>query len=351
MIMNRVNPEMLSLAREVRGWTQTDLATRIGVDQSQISRYERGVTSIPSAELHRLAEALSFPVDFFFQEGKRHGASTGEILHRRRQSVSASKLREIDALSDIYWLAVKELIKDIDAITPYDIPTYRTLEFNGDVEQIAQQVRADWEMPAGPVDHVIRRLEEASCFIFVNDFETNEIDETVQWIRPSPPIIVINSRSPGDRLRFSLAHALGHLVMHQGMIPTDEMEDEADQFASAFLMPEDDIRSDLEIVTIEHMLQKKRKWKVSMQALIHRARDIGSISERRYRSLFQMLSRAGYRKQEPFPIEPERPSKVRELINFYKDAHDVGTNDVIRDVHLRKEDFFNWMYPELSEVP
>lgn len=350
MIRQRVNPEMLALAREVRGLTQADLAEQVGVDQSQISRYERGVTSVSASELDNLADALAFPRDFFFREGKRPGAGTGEILHRRRKSVSATTLKEIDALSYIYWLSIRELLDPVDARTPYTIPTYRVPEFNNDIESIARRVRKDWEMPRGPVDNMIGRLEDASSVVFVNDFGTDQIDETVLWIRPTPPIIVINSRSPGDRLRFSLAHALGHLVMHQGLIPADEMEEEADRFASAFLMPAADIEPDLQVVTIEHMLQKKRKWRVSMQALIHRARDIGAISDRRYRSLFQMLSRAGYRKTEPFPLEPERPSKVRDLINFYKSVSNSSTHDVIRDVCISREDFFNWIYPELSET-
>lgn len=345
---NQFNPEMLGLAREVRGLTQSALSEMTGIDQSQISRYERGNTLVPDTEQPKLAEALAFPIDFFYYADKRHGAGTGEILHRRRKTVPATKLKQIDGLSEIYWLTIRELLENIEPIASYSIPKHRVEKFDGDIEKIAALVREEWELRAGPIENVIQCLEDASCMIFSNDFATDKIDETVQWTDPLPPIIVINSRSPGDRLRFSLSHALGHLVMHQGQLPADKMEKEADQFASAFLMPAEDVLPDLQTVTIEHMLQLKRKWRVSMQALIYRAHDLGAISDRRYRSLFQMLSRAGYRKKEPYPIEPERPTKIRELISLYKSMNDIGTKAVARRIRINSDDFFNWVYPEFS---
>ena len=66
MASQTVNPELIQLARQSRGLTQTKLASDIGVSQSLIAKYEAGVRDVPPARpLARLAEALDYPVRFF----------------------------------------------------------------------------------------------------------------------------------------------------------------------------------------------------------------------------------------------------------------------------------------------
>lgn len=340
------NAEMLILAREIRGITQTELANLSGIDQGRISRYEGGLKSIPSEELEIIASALSFPVDFFWQEGKRRGVETGEIFHRKRQTLPAIQQKRVDGLLNLYRFGINALLNAFEPSSPYSIPQYNLEEFEGNVEDIAAAVRAAWGIPAGPVNNLIAQLEAASCMVFSYDFETDKVDEAVQWIEPTPPIILLNSRAPGDRLRFSLAHALGHLVLHHNKIPYHLMEEEADQFASAFLMPAEDIRPELAPVSIDHMLQLKPYWKVSMQALIRRARDVGEISDRQYQSLFQMLSRYGYRKREPFPIQTEKPETVRTLLNMFREHLNFSNMELAELLKISNEDFRAWYYPE-----
>jgi Zn-dependent peptidase ImmA (M78 family) len=348
------NADMLILAREIRGLTQKQLSDATGIDQGRISRYEGGLKAIPEDELQILAETLSFPLPFFLSDGKRLGVEAGELFHRKRQTVSMSEQKRIDGLINLYRLGMETLLNAVEFEAPYSIPQYKLNKSNGNAEQIAGMVRAAWKMPSGPITNLIARLEAASCMVFRVDFGTDKIDEAVQWIKPLPPIILVNSRSPGDRLRFSLAHALGHLVMHYNDVPYIEMEAEADQFASAFLMPAEDIRMELPPVTIDHMLQLKPSWKVSMQALIRRARDIGEINERRYTSLFEMLSRAGYRKKEPQPIQAENPEQVKNLLALYKTELGYSDAELASLVNLQPNDFRAWYYPEsnyLSVIP
>ena len=347
------NPETLTLAREIRGITQTDLARVSGIDQGRISRYEGGVKTIPEDELKILAKALAFPTTFFYRDGKRYGAETGEIFHRKRDNVSIIQQKVIDGLLNARRLEIEDLLNSFDIEAPYTIPRYDIRDFSNyeePIDQIATLVRAAWNMSSGPVNNLIEQLEAASCMVFSYDFGTDKIDEAIQWIEPSPPVVLVNSRAPGDRLRFSLAHALGHLVMHRNNPPYPAMEPEADLFASAFLMPAEDIRPELRPVTIDHMLQLKPYWKVSMQALIHRCRDIGEISDRKYTSLFQMLSRAGYRKNEPITISSEKPTLVRNLLNNYKNELDYSNEELAALVRLNVEDFRNWYYPEPSHI-
>ena len=206
-------------------------------------------------------------------------------------------------------------------------------------------MRALWQMPTGPVHNLIGWLEQASCLVFEYDFKTDKIDEVVQWIPPDPPVILVNSTAPADRLRFSLAHALGHLVMHRAVEPYKEMEKEADQFASAFLLPANDITEELTPVSLQHMLELKPYWQVSMACLIFRSKDLQIIGETRYRSLFQQLSRLGYRKNEPFPIQRETPQLVKRIIDSYRRELAYTNRELAKLLRVPLKDFREWYYP------
>ena len=345
----RVNPEMLTLAREVRGMTQTQLGKESGIGQTKISRYEGDLSKVDGEDLRDIANSLDFPEAFFYQSGQRFGAESTEIFHRRRRSVPARDLKRIDGLVNVYRIGSERLLQSFQQVGALTVPSLPTSNFNT-IADIAYAVRAFWNMPTGPVKNIIACLENASCLVFSVDFENDKIDEVVQWIPPSPPIILVNSIAPSDRVRFSLAHALGHLVMHRNELPYKEMEIEANQFASAFLMPEHDIIDELAPVTIQHMLELKQYWKVSMQALFYRARDLEIITERRYTSLFQQLSRFGYRKQEPFPIQREKPQLVKRLVDKFKLELEFTDEELARLLRIRTRDYFKWYYPEQKVI-
>src|SRR5262249_7327901 len=130
-----------------------------------------------------------------------------------------------------------------------------------------------------------------------------------------PPLFFVNSESPGDRARFSLAHEVGHVIMHRN--PHAEQERQADQFASAFLMPARDIAAYLKPLSIERAAAIKPYWRVSMAAIIKRAYDLGMIGHSYYRKLFTQLSKVGYRTDEPNPVEVEQPTVVDDLIGVH----------------------------------
>ncbi len=336
-----VNPEMLTLAREVRGMTQTQLAQESGIRQTKISRYEGDLAKVDEEDLRYIAEALGFPEEFFFQSGQRFGAESTEVFHRRRRSVSARDIRRIDGLVNLYRISCDRLLRAFQQVRALTVPSLSVDDFDT-VDDIAYAVRSFWGIPSGPIKNLIAQLEQASCLVFSVDFQIDKIDEVVQWIPPSPPIILVNSSAPADRTRLSLAHALGHLVMHRNELPYKEMEHEANRFAAAFLMPEHDIIDELKPVTIQHMLELKQYWKVSMQALIYRAKELEVISERRFTSLFQQLSRFGYRKSEPFPIDHEKPRLVSDLVDKHRLELGYTDEELAQLLRVNIVDFYKW---------
>lgn len=129
------------------------------------------------------------------------------------------------------------------------------------------------------------------------------------------PIVILSADRPADRVRLSLAHELGHLVMHQPLPATPSIHEEADHFAGAFLLPAEAMRQEIgSTTTLESFLSLKLKWGVSVQALIVRAHELGLITPRKYRTLFQRLSARGWRMHEPLSsrVPLERPRAVRQ---------------------------------------
>ena len=122
-------------------------------------------------------------------------------------------------------------------------------------------------------------------------------------------------------MRLTLAHELGHLVMHEH--PTEDMEREADRFAAEFLMPEQDVALELYPMSLERAAALKTRWRVSMAALIRRARDLGKLTTWQYKNLFVQLGRLGYRTNEPNPIAFEEPEFVNTIIRKRVRIRDV----------------------------
>jgi transcriptional regulator with XRE-family HTH domain len=57
----------LRMRRMLQGVSQEALAARIGVTFQQIQKYEKGQNRIGASRLFQLAQALSAPVDYFFE--------------------------------------------------------------------------------------------------------------------------------------------------------------------------------------------------------------------------------------------------------------------------------------------
>lgn len=311
----QVNPEMIVLARESRGLTQTELARNVSLSQAEISRYESGARIISKEHLDKIADELGYPESFFYQAGQRYGLGSSALYHRRRKSMPARLLDQVIAKVNILRLCATKLLEGVDIEHDRGFPQYDVEEFGGNVEQIAELVRAAWKLPAGPITDLVGAIENAGGIVHRATLGTRKVDAFAQWVPPTPPVFLINDEFPGDRLRFTLAHEIGHLVMHDR--PRDYMEEEADRFASAFLMPARDILPHFDRVTLPRLAQLKPYWRVSMQALLRRALDLGAVSERQYRSLIEDMGKSGYRMQEPVQIPVEKPTLLAEIIDSH----------------------------------
>jgi Zn-dependent peptidase ImmA (M78 family)/transcriptional regulator with XRE-family HTH domain len=318
---------MITVARESRGFSQSELARRLSIAQGALSKIEGGIRS-PSPELiTKLSIELDYPVEFFYSPEPVFGLGVGTLYHRKRQALSSSVLAIIHAQVNIRRIHISRLLKSVEfpegKIRHLDLDDY-----GGSPVKIAQAVRAHWQLPNGPVRNITEALEDSGGIVIRFDFGTRLIDAVSQWPPDMPPLFFVNDTIPCDRLRYSLAHELGHLVMHE--IQTEHMEDEANRFAAELLMPTNDILRSLEPVTLPRLAALKSYWKVSMAALLKRATDLEAISERQGRSLWMRMGQAGYRRREPpeLDLPIEEPTLFTELMDTHKEDLGYSLSDL-----------------------
>lgn len=316
---NRINPDMVTVARESRGLTQSDLAKRLGVSQGLLSKVEAGLAPATPSLLSGLSQELRYPEEFFCQPEQIYGPSTSEFYHRKKQDTSAKLLSQLHAQINIRRIHISRLLRSAEP-EECRIPRYDVDDFGGDAAEVARAVRAALHIPRGPIKNVIETIEGAGGVVLRWAFPTRSVDAISRWVPGLPPLFILNADIPTDRARHTLCHELGHMVMHHAVRP--DMEKEADQFAAELLMPAREIMPYLQGLNSLHQLMNlKPYWKVSMQSLLRRASDLGLIPEGRSRYLWIQLSKAGYRLREPAELDlpREEPSYISDLMGFYRE--------------------------------
>lgn len=296
------NPQRLILGRKRRKLTARALAGAIGVSPITISRLENGANEPEDETVEALAQALGFPRGFFFAEDVDELPAEAASF----RSLSSMSARERD--SALSAGAIAYLFNDWVA-ERFNLPSPDVPELRGDAtpEAAAQVVRANWGLGEQPISSMIKLLESKGVRVFSLCEDTKNVDAFSCW-RGEQPFVFLNTIKSTERSRFDAAHELGHLVMHKHGAPQDsrQAESEADRFASALLMPVDDVMSRIRYVTdLESLIQAKKRWGVSVAALNYRLHKLGVVSEWQNRSLNVEMSSRGYRRQEPEGLPPE----------------------------------------------
>ena len=306
---------MITLAREAREWTQSDLAEAIGAIQGQISKYELGMLAVPEPHADLISKELDFHPSFL-QKTDIVLALGGDFLYRRRAHLAAKVRRRVQAEANIYKMRIAQLLQSAEVREEFAFPAIQPEEYQGNVARIAKDVRKAWRIPPGPIDNVTRVIEHAGGIVFTLDFGTDLIDGTNIRMPGAPPLLFLNKNVPGDRHRFNLAHELAHAIMHY-TFSIQDAEEEANSFAAEFLMPKSEIKRDLRNLDLQAALRLKGVWRVSMAAIIKRARDLKTITEYSYRKMFQALGVRGMRSKEPLSIDFEKAEVYDKLVEFH----------------------------------
>lgn len=312
------NPEMVILAREYRGLTQADLASSVGMKQPRVARIEAGTgADLDAEEMTGISKVLGFPKDFFFLPEQRFSYGSSSVFTRTRQ-LKASERRKVSGVVNVLRIHIRRMLDHIDIHQARPLPRL-SLDDYGTPTACARALRAAWGCPSGPIRNLTKLLEGAGVLIVECDFGGVPMDATCIQLAELPPIIFVDRNVPGDRWRFTLAHELAHLIMHD--IPRPTMEDEADEFASEFLVPSDEISPDLSRATaskLQTFLPLKEYWGVSIAMLVMKAHALGKIDDNQRKWLYIQMNKLGIRKLEPAPIPKEQTSLFPMMVQHFR---------------------------------
>ncbi|MER9890032.1 XRE family transcriptional regulator [Mesorhizobium sp. M0114] len=348
----RFNGQLLSLARQVRKVSQSELVGSLGgaVTQGTLSKIEHGHIQPQDDLVDLIAAALRMRPSFFF-DGV-YVRQPPMSYHRKRQKLSVRDEESVHALAEVFRINLRKCLDAVEIETTLPpVPAIDPDEHSGDVDEIASVLRQRWSLPRGPVTDLTKIVEDAGVMVIAFDFGSSLIDGFCQFSCDGlPHFVFLNSQQPKDRFRFSLAHELGHLVMHR--TPNPQQEVEANMFASEFLIPTRDIRYDLDDLSLTKFMDLKMYWGVSMQALIYKAWQIGKLSDRMFKYYNIEMSKRGFRKKEPVEAAHlrEEPSTLRWIIAAHVEELGYSVDDLGEMFGLKIEDVVS-LYPVPDRRP
>ena len=313
-----INGKCIKLARESRGLSQSKLSELLGVTQATLSRFEKGVLTVTPEAVSKMANVLNYPASFFEKDICIVGETS--LFYRKRASMTVKDLSILESKISILSKGIDELMESIN-IPELRIPSVEPSVDNSP-QEIAYKVRNFLGVPAGPIDKIVSLLEKNGVIVmFLNVDDMEKIDGLTMFTMNQAPVIWINRNIPNDRKRFSLAHELGHLVMHlrsDNLEKSEEQKElEANEFAGEFLMPKSQCKVDLFKLKYKDLGMKKYYWKVSKAAIIYRAKELKCISEETARYLYVTLGRYGERKNESVQVPIDEPQIVKKMYSLH----------------------------------
>lgn len=304
--------QRIKQARKANNMSLRDLAKKAEISPMAISKYERGLDMPSSGVLLRLAQALCISVDFFF----RPATVSVHLQAYRKHTKLGTKEQKAIQMRIQEWL---ERYLEIESFFPDErptasLPTYKIDSFDK-LEETALELRKNWNLGIDPIENLTQLLEDQGIKIgLVSGFEHFD---ACTFIADGVPVIVSKAELPGDRLRFNLGHELGRLILDvkEGL----DSEAACHRFVGAFLAPKQAVCFELgarrTTLDMNELFLLKKKYGLSMQAWIFRAKDLGIISENAAKRLFQRFRANGWHRHEPGEALPtERPLRMERLI-------------------------------------
>jgi Zn-dependent peptidase ImmA (M78 family)/transcriptional regulator with XRE-family HTH domain len=186
-----------------------------------------------------------------------------------------------------------------------------------EVEAAAVEVRKRWELGTGPIVNLLALLEDKGIKVY----EARGIEEFDGLCGRfgTFPFIAVSMERPADRIRFTAAHELGHVLCD--FSAQEDPESECHTFGAAFLLPraalEKAFRPSRRKVTMGDLGEIKETYGVSLQAIMYRAHGLGLVSDRQLRSFRETLKEKGWIVEEPVAYAgKERATRFRRLLHY-----------------------------------
>ncbi|MDO3679432.1 XRE family transcriptional regulator [Paenibacillus ehimensis] len=342
------NPKRLKEARLTRGLTISDLAKKIGVSKQAISQFELG-ESVPKPEtMMNLINTLRFPKTFFYREYKEQ--FVGNTFFRAFATVS-KKSKEMQFNKSMlagYIYQYLENYIEFPQLNLPDITKYSNGEWDeNSIEELATLVRDHWDLGDKPITNLVNVIERNGLMLFSVDVESEKVDAFCQHRKGRPFIFLGNDKQSAARRQFDAAHELGHVLMHkdihnQDVLTRDEfkrMENQANQFASALLLPAKAFSDTVTSTSLLHFIELKKYWHVSISAMLYRSLRLGILDEGKYISLMKQMSMKKMRIREPLddvmPIH--EPTVLKRSVNMLLTAKIKSELQIIHEMGVPQD--------------
>lgn len=344
------NARALRAARARRSLSLADLGAAVGTHRTFVHHLESGLKQPTPLMAAALAEALQVEPHFFY---RRLPEVTDELCHFRRRAKTSVAVRNMVLANGAVFETIVEYIAEALDLPSITIPQLiaRSPE---DIENAADRCRIGWGLRVdAPISNMVRVMENFGAVVACIDEATHAVD-AFSWWGCRPIVVKSTSKESASRDRFDIAHELGHLVMHRDVVTGEpDTEQQANRFASAFLMPRTGFVREFprtnERFNWDALLAMKDRWKVSVQAILHRAFDLRLIDARRYRAGCIHINKVGWRKAEPREPQVERPELVPTALERLR-MRGVQPATLAMSIGLRLDDFASITGMKLEET-
>lgn len=347
----KIIPEKLKEARLARGYTVTALAEKIGISKQTISKYELGQSSPSSETMIKYCNFLNFDINFFMFNNEDSNNNYGTIFFRSLKSAESQVREEIKIR--IKWTNyIYKYINEFIEFPKLNLPDFeeKSLE-NLDlykIEDIANKLREYWNIGKGPINNLSVLLEQNGIILCNSNINNIKVDACSEVINDTAIFFIRTNDISACRLRFDLAHELGHLILHSEITKEelenkeilDRIEKEANMFASAFLLPREEFSNEVLALSLDHFVNLKSRWKVSIAAMIYRCKELGIFSDSQVLYLRKQISLKKWRTIEPLDdvIAIEKPKLLSNAIKLII-INNLQTKDQInKSINIPKQD-------------
>jgi Zn-dependent peptidase ImmA (M78 family)/transcriptional regulator with XRE-family HTH domain len=341
-------PEKLKEGRQARGLTAEELSARIGVSQQAVSQMENGKLIPSGIIIDKVSNILGFPTLFFMK--KDNLDFSNHVIFFRSGSTASKKSKYIQTLKLKYLYEIYLFLNTYLDFPRVNIPQSYSKKGLSDeeIDEIAVSIRKDWGLGIGPISNLALLLEKQGVVLSRIQFDDLKVDALSDRILGRPLVLLGSDKFSAARSRFDLAHELGHLVLHSwvtpGMFANKEVfqrvEREANRFSSSFMLPKDSFGQEIYSSSLEHFVNLKSRWKMSIGTMIYRAVELGILSENQTLYLRKKMSKLNIVKKEPLDdtLEIEMPVALKQAFTMLIQEKIVSGQEIEDGIRLKLEE-------------
>jgi Zn-dependent peptidase ImmA (M78 family) len=206
--------ERVRQVREMHRITQQALVEMVPtLTQPRLSRTESDLAEPDPETIALLAATLGVTTEFFRRPPIPCLAAQSPQLRAR------SRLTRREKTSALQWARLIGEAYEQLTRTAKPLPVRIEPDDHAAPAKAARTLRLQLGFGANePLPYLLLAAERLGVRILGIPHSTDALDAFCAW-QGQTPVIGVLGNVPGDRLRFSVAHELGHLILHRGKTP------------------------------------------------------------------------------------------------------------------------------------